>query len=426
MNTNKKEILEKAIKVFSIRIFGYIFGFLFVWILSNKYGAKNQGIFSISFLFLSVGSMVAKLGVETSLVKWIANSSSFSMKKDAYLKSIYLVLISSSIISVILFVLSPFIALMYDKPLIENSLKIAAITIPFFCVIDVSGSYFKGEKKTTTYSLYVQLLKFFVPFVVILSFFFFSFGFIEVPILSYFFGIFIVSIIIVCHLKTILYKEKRKKVSFYSYKIMISESYPMMVSSAIVMIMSWSDIFILGFYVSEEKIGMYNVAVKLATLVAFVYNAVSTILTPKIAGFYNKNQIDTLKETINFSAKLMIICGLPIFLILFLFPEFFLSFFGEEYLKAKSVLRILLIAQFVNVLTGSVGPIMQMTGNQKKLQNLIIISLICNLVFSSILVNFYGMVGVAVASAFGMILWNLLGAKYIYKNLQIRTWWKFN
>ena len=58
-----------------IRVFGYSFGFLFTWILANKFGAKVQGVFVIAFLFLSVGAMVAKLGVETSIVKDIQNIS---------------------------------------------------------------------------------------------------------------------------------------------------------------------------------------------------------------------------------------------------------------------------------------------------------------------------------------------------------------
>ena len=77
LNSNKKEILDKGLKVFSIRVLGYGFGFLFTWILANKYGAKVQGVFSIAFLFMSIGGMVAKFGVESSIVKWIASFALF-------------------------------------------------------------------------------------------------------------------------------------------------------------------------------------------------------------------------------------------------------------------------------------------------------------------------------------------------------------
>jgi O-antigen/teichoic acid export membrane protein len=199
----------------------------------------------------------------------------------------------------------------------------------------------------------------------------------------------------------------------------------MLIASSIVMIMGWSDVFILGFYVSESEIGVYSTAIKIATIVSFTYNAIATIATPKIAEYYENSDTLKLKETISFSSKLMLICGLPIFILLMVFPEFFLGMFGEEYLAGKDVLRILICAQMTNVITGPVGPIFQMTNNQNKLQLFILISLICNLVISLVLVNYYSVIGVALGSAIGMILWNLLGAIYLYKKLNLKTWASF-
>jgi len=425
LNSNQKEILDKGLKVFSIRVLGYGFGFLFTWILANKFGAKVQGVFSIAFLFLSIGAMVAKLGVETSLVKWIASTTLVAQKKIIYFKSLKLILISSFIVSAIVFLLAPMIASMYNKPDVELSIKIAALAIPFLSILDISGSFFKGEKKTNTFGVYFHLLKFLIPFILLAAFYLLSYTLIEAPIIAYLIGLFITSTIIFTHILTTLGKGGTAKNKEFSFRYVILESYPMMISSAIVMIMGWSDVFILGFYVSEEKIGVYSTAIKLATLVAFVYNAIATILTPKIASFYYNNQLKELKETVAFSAKAMFICGIPIFVFIFIFSEYLLGLFGQEYVIGKNVLRILLIAQLTNVLTGAVGPMMQMTGKQKKLQNFILISLIFNIILSLVLVNFYGLEGVAIASAFGMILWNILGAYYIFKTMKIKTWIKF-
>jgi len=219
------------------------------------------------------------------------------------------------------------------------------------------------------------------------------------------------------------FKDIKKTInSTFSTKKMLMTSYPMLISSSIIMIMGWSDVFILGFFVSEEQIGVYSTAIKLAAIVSFAYNAIATIAAPKIALFFSQNKNRDLKETISFSSKLMLITGVPIFSVLFLFPEFFLMIFGEEYTNGKSVLRILLLAQLANVLTGPVGPILNMTGKQNQLKKFIIISLIFNIVFSLILVKNYQLEGVAIGSAIGMVLWNLLGALYIFKNMDIRTW----
>lgn len=419
---NKREIIDKGIKVFFIRVIGYAFGFLFTWVVANKYGAKIQGIFSLAFLFLSVGAMIAKLGVETALVKWIANAAHVIDKKNIYFKAISLIGISSFLIGLLLFLIAPFIALMFNKPNLENSIRLAAVAIPFLSILDVSGSYFKGEKLINTYGLYFHFIKFLFPFVIISIFYFLSVFTFEAPILAYLLGLFLASTVIVIHVMNKLKGQVSYPNKEYSFKKMFLESYPMMISSAIVMIMGWSDVFILGFYVSEEKIGVYSTAIKIATMVSFTYNAIATIATPKIASFFYKKQEKELKETISFSSKMMFLCGIPIFLGIFCFPEFILNIFGDEYIIGKKVLRILAIAQLTNIMTGPVGPIFQMTGKQKLLQKFIMISLMVNVILSLILVHFFNMEGVALGSAIGMMSWNIMGARYLKTHMNIQTW----
>ena len=425
INSNSREILDKGLKVFSIRGLGYGFGFLFTWLIANKFGSQIQGVFAISFLFLSVGAMISKLGVETSIVKWIASNVQIENKKSIYIKSLKLIFFNSIIVAAIVFLLAPIIASMYNMQPLEDSLRISAMGIPFLSLLDVSSSFFKGEKKTTTYSLYFHLAKFLAPFVLLLIFSLNFKVFIEAPIIAYLLGLIIVSSIILTHIFLIFRKTKKNIKHTSSFKFMISESYPMMVSSAIVMIMGWSDIFILGFFKTESEIGVYSVAVKLATIVSFIYTALATVVTPKIAGYFFENNMNKLQETIGFSSKAIFLFGLPIFIILFSFPSFFLSIFGNEYLEGVDVFRILLVAQLTNILTGVVGPIFQMTGNQKILQKFILWSLILNIVISLSLVNFFGSQGVALGSAIGMAFWNIMGAIFIYKTMNIKTWIKF-
>lgn len=411
INANKKELLKKGISVFSIRLVAYGFGFLFTWILANKYGSKYQGIFAIAFLFLSIGAMVSKLGVETSLVKWIAKTTHIAEKKNIYLKSLQLISISSSIIALMVYLLAPLIAIMYNKPDIKSSIQIAALGIPLLSILDVSSSYFRGEKKIKTFGFYYHLGKYFFPFFLLLFFYLFGVIGLETPIITYVLGLLLISFTIIIHLNRVFKGSLKKKDVDFTYKYIILESVPMMISSAIVMIMGWSDVFILGFFETEERIGVYSVAIKLATLVSFIYNAIGTIAAPQIASYYHNNNNIKLLETVSFSARVLAFCGIPIFLVIFLFAEPILNIFGDEYIVGVTVLRILLIAQLTNVLTGVVGPIFQMTGRQKALQNIILIALCFNIICSLLLVNDYGILGVAIGSAIGMALWNLIGYK---------------
>jgi len=425
LSPNTNEIVLKSISIFSIRVLGYGFGFLFTWVIANKFGAKSQGIFSIAFLFLSIGVMISKLGIETSIVKWIANAATKSNEKHILYKSLKMVLISSILVSAIIFFVAPLIAQMYNKPDILRSIRIASLGVPLLTILDVSSNFFTGKKQTAYFSLYYHFGKFLFPFIFVVGFYFLNTIDFEVPIKSYVFGLLVMGVIISGHTIFLFKGIRAKAENFLSKKHMLLESYPMLVASSIVMIMGLSDIFILGFYVSDKDVGIYSVAVKLATLVSFTYNAISTIASPKIAEYYHRNDIVQLNETVTFSSRIMLLCGLPIFIILFIYSEFVLSFFGLEFLIGKYALRILLLAQLTNVLTGPVGPVFQMTNKQNILQFFIGASLIFNIAISLLLIKPFGLEGVAAGSAAGMILWNLSGSLYIYKTMKIRTWVTF-
>lgn len=418
---DNQEIVKKAISVLLLRVFGYLFGFIFTWIVTNQYGPKAQGIFSIAFLFLSLGTMFSKLGLETSIVKWVASRDSIEEQLYIYKRTMRMSLISSFIISVVLYFGSSAISLMYSKPDIEESLKLAAFGIPLLTVLDVTSNFFKGQKKTTFFAIYYHFGKFFMP-LIFLSCYYFANNFnFDVPMISYTFGLSFILGVVITHVLLMMKSIKSKKI-LITNKQMFLESYPMLVASSIVMVMGWSDVFILGFYVDEHDIGLYSTAVKLATIVSFTYNAIATITSPKIAEYYSKSDKTRFKSIVKFSANIMFYTSLLPFFVLFVFPEYFLGWFGDEFRHSSCVFRILLIAQFCNVLTGPVGPIFQMTNNQHKLQKFIIIALIVNVVLSLLLVNFIKMEGVAIGSAFGMFLWNFLGAVFIYKRMGIKTW----
>ena len=76
-------------------------------------------------------------------------------------------------------------------------------------------------------------------------------------------------------------------------------------------------------------------------------------------------------------------------------------------------------AQFINVVSGSVGLIMQMSGNEKIFRNIIIFSIIINIILSIILIPKFQVWGAVYSSSFSLILWNILSIIFIKKKINI-------
>ena len=424
-----KEIFFKSTSSLIFRVLSYLLGFLFTLIITKNFNPSTQGVFTISFTIVSLISLVSKLGIQTAMVKWLSNFfylGQFGEAKHLFFKIFRLTLILSIIITTILFHFSEFIAIsFFNKPSLINPFKTIVFCIPFFTSIDIIANYFRSKKNIVYFSFYTFTCKFLFPLILLTIFvFFLEKKTPEIVIYSYSFGIILIGIIAIFHVFYDLKNINRIKSVSFNYKKILKTSIPLLFSSSLVMLMWWSDTFILGKYKSEAEVGIYSVSAKIATIVSFVYSAVISILMPKIAQYYKNSEEIKLKKVIQYSSKMVLITTLPIALIFLFFPKMFLTFFGEGYELGSQVLILLVIAQLTNSLTGPVGPFLSMSGHEKQQLYFILISLIINLAVSLLLVNKYGSEGVAFGSALGMMVWNILGAIYIKRNLGYRTWIK--
>jgi len=109
--------------------------------------------------------------------------------------------------------------------------------------------------------------------------------------------------------------------------------------------------------------------------------------------------------------------SLPIFLIVFIAPNWIMSLFGPEFTIGVSALLLMAFSQLINSLSGSVGYIMQMTNNQKMFQYIIISSSVLNILLNYLLIPIYGIDGAAFSSMVSMIVWNMVTVIFIKQKL---------
>ena len=82
-------------------------------------------------------------------------------------------------------------------------------------------------------------------------------------------------------------------------------------------------------------------------------------------------------------------------------------------------MKILLVCQVINVITGSVINLMTMTKYQKETLYVFSMSLVFNLVLNLVLIPIYGMEGAAWATGITTIVWNITALLLIRKKLKV-------
>ena len=89
------------------------------------------------------------------------------------------------------------------------------------------------------------------------------------------------------------------------------------------------------------------------------------------AELFAKGDIEGLEKVVHQSSKMIFWTSVPLIGLCFVFPEFLLSLFGEEFKIGVTAFIFLSCGRLVSSLSGSVGNILQMTGNQNIWDNII-------------------------------------------------------
>jgi O-antigen/teichoic acid export membrane protein len=79
------------------------------------------------------------------------------------------------------------------------------------------------------------------------------------------------------------------------------------------------------------------------------------------------------------------------------------------------------LGQLGNAAFGSVGLLLNMTGNENQVARIVLQTALLNVVLNSLFTPFYGMSGAAIASTISILLWNALSFLRVRNSLGITS-----
>ena len=417
MNLTLKGLFLKSSETFIFRLIGILSNYIYFYLISFKLGSEEIGVFAFYQALLLFSSIFPQFGLSTSIIKFISDNQ-FN-KKNVILKSLLTITLLSLLTIIIIYFFGDLMFFKNDN--FSFSILVIFSLFPF-TILNVMPEVFRSLGKMRSFILYkYTLIPIFGLVIIVLSNFSIS------PIKSYILSIYVVFLILLFHSYKILFSfnEKNNNKDF-SIKYLIKVSFPMLLSGSGLIFMSWIDSFMLGIIGSSfSEVGIYNICVKISSSTSIILFSINGIIAPKIAELYNSKKMMELSSIISNSTKLIFMFTLPILIILILFSRNILNFFGSEFQIGIISLIILCIGQLVNAACGSVGYIMQLTGNEKIFKNIILSCLLTNIILNIYLIPVYGMNGAAFSSAICLVSWNIFSMFYIKSKLSLNTYFKF-
>ena len=417
-----KEIIHEASVTFILRVVGLITSYVFNIIFARIYGADVIGIFGLVLSVHGIFSLLANAGSQTSVVRFIAqygNNKDYGEVSNIYAKYLKALIPLSLLFTLLFYLYSPFFAeTIFRNELLIIPFRIIAFTVPLSVFFTINIAALRGLKEIGKAFVFQAL----TPVFNLIGMIFITYTIVRhdlVPITAQAISTFLVALISYILWKRVMARKTNKstiKVEYKtSYKNILNVSLPMMITAGMFYILGWTDTLMLGIFRTEAEVGIYRIALKVALFTSFTLSAVNSIAGPKFSELYWSGDKRRLKATIQNSAQLIFFTSLPIFFMLVFFSKEILWLFGERFIEGRVVLIILSIGQFINAAFGSVGLLLDMTGNQKIFRNAVILGAVLNIILNALLIPKFGISGAAIATAASTIVWNLKTAISVYK-----------
>ena len=427
---NMSKDYERAVKTMAkgagIGFVGFIIGkvlaFLIRIFIAQTRGPQVYGLISIGIAILDVLLVFSIVGMDSGLPRFISfyrGKKKLGQVKGAITSSFKISIPLSIIFSIFLFIFSSNLAEFFSKPELIYVIRIFSIALPFSVSIVLLYSIFLGFKliKEKVYTL--EIGKNLSTFLFLLLFSFISSNILGISI-AFLLGFIFSFLVGIFYLKnSVLYQLKKVKVVSVS-KELLSFSWPLLLVSMLSLIMSWTDVIMLGYFDTARNVGIYSAALNLCILLGIFSSGIGYIFTPIISELYSKNKMNDIRKIYNLSTSWMFCLTLPLFLILILFPDNVLSlFYGKEFVYGSSALIVLSIGFFLSVSVGLAPNTILSMGKPKVNMYLTFLAAICNFSLNLFLIPLYGIIGAAIAMTISLSLLAFSSIFYLYRKIGI-------
>ena len=412
----KSTALKEIAKGGSIIFMGYIllggFEFLYKVVVARFLSPSGYGLLSLGFGVIGFAVTISRLGFFQAFQKFIPEyRTKYAPQniKGLIFFGFSTTLVIGLLFAVCVYILSDDISVtFFDTQELAQVLRIFSFVIPFFAVLHLFFGLFLSFKRSTERVVLDAVGRGGLPLLLTGAAILLGGDLIDVCymyLLSYIISVIGGAIISETRIFPVINQKHRKT----EYTRIISFSLPLLLVGVLREVMHWSDTFLIGFFMGEYPVGVYNSAHPLASVLLLAIFSLNSLFYPVASELRARGSTQHLRDVYLSVTRWIFMLTFPLFLLFIFFSKDFIFFlFGEEYVQAQYALRILCVGTFVNAFFGAVGILLQIHEKQNFIFKVHIIAAVLNVVLNLLLIPRYGIEGAAAATSTAMVFWNVL------------------
>lgn len=421
VNQSIKKIGGGALLVFAGIALAMLFGFISRIVIVRYLSEDDYGVFSLAFVILNMLVLASTLGLQTGLPRQIGfyrGKDNFPKVRGLVRSALMISIISGILVALVLFTTSDIISEnIFDNQDLSSPLRIFSIAIPFFTLIYILATIFRGFDRTGPQVYFENIMRNALFILILIPVIWMDCS-LDGVIYAF------VSSILITFIAFTVYAIKKPPFPLKSgpmspidseTKALLIFSIPLLTLLLINHVALWADTVMIGYFMEDTDVGVYNVAVPLVNLLPIFLTAIRFLYVPLMSELYAKNQFDEIKRSYQVLTKWISSLTLPVFLVFLLFPEATLNFlFGSRYVDAASALQILSIGFFISTAFGPNGVTLVSMGKTRLLTWSAAVAVVANIILNIILIPPMGISGAAIATTSSLAIRNILVSVSLY------------
>jgi O-antigen/teichoic acid export membrane protein len=394
-------------------------------LLTRLLPPQEAGTYFLLYSLASAAALTAQLGLGPTAVRTIAES--LSLHREGRVRAIIQRIFWCGGLSTSIIALSVasglgrrLMAAVFDAPLMA---EMAGLMAPWLAVIAMSSlvaEIFRGFHDIRYATLFGTFLNGFLCFILLgLVWLWHGRASLAAVVRVNIFAWAICGLLASIILRNKIAKFVRSETVSDSELLIIA--WPLWISNLTFLVTRQVDIWIIGSYLPEEQVAIYTAAARLMAFVDFPLILMNTVIPPFITELYAQDKKQTLQDILRTAATLSGFLAILVTLLFWFFGDCLLNVvYGSFYREGHAVLSILAIGYLINVLSGSCGFALMMTGHQLIFMIISLITGLLMTVGTIYVVEPFGIIGVACIASIMISIQNIL--MLVCVRIKLKLW----
>jgi len=397
--------------------------------IGNLLGDDKYGLYTIALVAPNLISTFRDWGIPTAMIKYSAQYNAENKRdkiRSTFAAGIVFEIILGLILTVVSFLLSDTLGVLYNNAELIPLFRIASFTVLTGALLGTAQSAFVGIERMELNSI-TLICQSIIKTIVILALVIFGLGPLG-AVLGYSIA-FLIAGLTGIFLMWTLYKKLPKTVNNKleikaTIKTMFNYGMPLSIATIISGFQTQFYIFILPIYVLPDLIGNYGIANTFVVLITFFASPITTILFPAFSKLDIKKDHATLKNIFQFSVKYASLLVVPTACIVTVLAKPGIGVLFPDYAAAPLFLALLAIGYLLTAAGNlSIGNFINSQGQTRFNLKLSLLTSAIGFPLSVILISQFGIIGLIITTITAIIPSLIIALVWLKKNYGVTVDW---